>query len=651
MCGICGVAGHVDGNVLRAMTDSLTHRGPDDSGFHAAPGIALGVRRLSIIDVPGGHQPIANEDGSVTVVFNGEIYNHQELRGRLEARGHRFATRTDTEVLVHLYEEYGDALVHLLQGMFAFALWDDKRRRLLLARDRLGIKPLYYTEANGAFLFASEVKALLEHPDVHAAPDLEALDLYLTFRYVPGPATLFKGIKKLPPGHTLVVANGHHRIDRYWELVLGDYQPGARLDETVEEFAALLQETTRRHLISDVPVGVLLSGGIDSSVVAALAASTNLHQPPPSFTNLHQPSPPSTILHQPPPTSTPFQSFTVGFDLPGAHNELEEARTVARHLGTDHHELVLTPDAAALLPRLVRHLDEPIADPAVLPTYLICEFARARVPVVLTGEGGDELLAGYPRYIWFDRARRLQRAVPRWLRQTALAASRLTPIGARYHRALDNVLAERTDVERHLHWVAGLAPELRAELAPHVPRTTHHAFESYLTDSPGGAVHRLMALDMRTWLVDDVLTKMDKMSMAVSVEARVPFLDHRLVEFVAGVPLAIKLAHGPKTLLKRAAAPLLPATTVRRRKHAFQIPLEPWLAGPLSSFVREVLLDGPAQQRGWFDTRQLEKMLCVATATDQPSRAMYFSGYQPRIDGQSIWTLLCLELWAREFLD
>ena len=641
MCGICGATGPLEPAVLHAMTAALTHRGPDDAGFHEAPGISLGVRRLSIIDVPGGHQPLANEDGSVVVVFNGEIYNHRELRSRLEARGHRFATRTDTEVLVHLNEEYGDALVHLLQGMFAFALWDAKRHRLLLARDRLGIKPLYYTETNGTFLFASEVKALLEHPDVHAVPDLEALDLYLTFRYVPGPATLFKGVKKLPPGHTLVVEDGRHKIDRYWELVLGDYQPGARLDETVEEFAALLQETTRRHLISDVPVGVLLSGGIDSSVVAALAASTDLHQPPP--------------------TSTPLQSFTVGFDLPGAHNELDEARTVARHLGTDHHELVLTPDAAALLPRLVRHLDEPIADPAVLPTYLICEFARARVPVVLTGEGGDELLGGYPRYAWFARAAQLRRLLPAWAREDVLLPmSRVAPLTRRYHRAATNLLAERDDATRHLHWVAGLDPALRSELlAPGIrealPSGTALALVApELGTAVAGApdlVHRLMALDMRTWLVDDVLTKMDKMSMAVSVEARVPFLDHRLVEFVAGVPLAIKLAHGPKTLLKRAASPLLPAATVQRRKHAFQIPLEPWLAGPLRHFVRDVLLDRRAQERGWFDTRQLEKKLCVATATDQPSRAMYFSGNTPPIDGQSIWTLLCLELWAREFLD
>jgi asparagine synthase (glutamine-hydrolysing) len=362
--------------------------------------------------------------------------------------------------------------------------------------------------------------------------------------------------------------------------------------------------------MSDVPVGLLLSGGLDSASVAALTA-------------------------RPPDRPTALKTFTVGFDLPGAHNELDEARTVARHLGTDHHELVLTPDAAALLPLLVRHLDEPIADPAVLPTYLICKFARERVPVVLTGEGGDELLAGYPRYLWFDRARRLQRATPRWLRESVLAISRLAPVGARYHRALDNVLAERSDLERHVHWVAGLAPELRAELRQHEPPTTHHAFESYFSSDQGHIVHRLMALDMRTWLVDDVLTKMDKMSMAVSVEARVPFLDHRLVEFVAGVPLSIKLKQGPKTLLKRAAAPLLPATTVQRRKHAFQIPLEPWLAGPLAGFVREILLDDRARRRGWFDTNR------VATLVGKNGAG----------DPQSVWTLLCLELWAREFLD
>jgi len=609
MCGICGVLGRADTSVLRRMTETMVHRGPDDEGVYTADGIGLGVRRL-----------IANEDGSIVVVFNGEIYNHRELRARLETEGHRFTTRTDTEVLVHLYEEYGDAAVHLLQGMFALALWDAKRRRLLLARDRLGIKPLYYTEANGSFLFASEVKALLEHPEVHASADLQALDLYLTFRYVPGPGTLFHAIKKLPPGHLLTVEDGRVTVRRYWELVLGDYQPGVNLDEAVEEFGRLFHETVRRHLISDVPIGMLLSGGLDSSAVAATMAAEQ---------------------------GRPIVTFTVGFDLPGTHNELAEARVVAQHLGTDHHELVLTPDAAELLPGLVRSLDEPVADPAVLPTYLICKFARQTVPVVLTGEGGDELLGGYPRYTWFARAQRLQRLLPRWLREgVLLPLGQVAPLSARYKTALDNLLAERDDVSRHLHWIAGLDPALKSELLSPALRNAirPNGSEAVLAPYLGNAasttevVHRLMALDMHTWLVDDVLTKMDKMSMAVSVEARVPFLDHGLVEFVASVPLAVKLKHGAKTLLKHAAAPLLPPSTIRRRKHAFQIPLDQWVSGPLLGFTRDILLDPRARARGWFDPKRVEALLG-------------HNGRAPSRDGQSVWTLLCLELWAREFLD
>ena len=620
MCGICGVLGPIDASVLRSMTRTMVHRGPDDEGFYLADGVGLGVRRLSIIDVAGGHQPITNEDGTLVVVFNGEIYNHRELRTRLETQGHRFATRSDTEVLVHLYEEYGDASVHLLQGMFAYALWDGKRRRLLVARDRLGIKPLYYLETNGSFLFASEVKALLEHADVSAAPDLQALDLYLAFRYVPGPHTLFRGIKKLPPGHLLVRADGRTQVQRYWEPVLGDFQSAINLDEAVEEFSGLLRDTVRRHLISDVPVGMLLSGGLDSSAVTAMTAAAR---------------------------SAPMATFTIGFDLPGSHNELAQARVVARHLATDHHELVLTPDATELLPDLVRHLDEPVADPAILPTYLICRFARQAVPVVLTGEGGDELLGGYPRYAWFARAKQLQRLLPPWVRQgVLLPLSRIAPVTRRYRTALDNILEERDDTSRHMHWVAGLDPALKSDLlSPELREVIGlGAPEAVLTPYLGGVatraeiVHRLMALDMQTWLVDDVLTKMDKMSMAASVEARVPLLDHRLVEFVASLPLAVKLRHGAKTLLKRAVAPLLPASTIWRRKHAFQVPLDQWVSGPLRDFTRDMLLDRRARQRGWFDGSRVEALLGR-------------NGRRRCRDGQSVWTLLCLELWAREFLD
>ncbi len=622
MCGICGVKGGVNEALLRRMTQIMVHRGPDDEGLYLDEHAGLGVRRLSIIDLAGGHQPISNEDGTLWVVFNGEIYNHRELRRRLESQGHRFTTRSDTEVLVHLHEEYGDAAVHLLQGMFAYALWDRRRRRMLLVRDRLGIKPLYYAEVGGNLLFASEVKALLCHVALDPQPDLEALDLYLAFRYVPGPRTLFRGVRKLPPGHLLVAQDGSIQVRRYWELVLGDFQPDTSVEEAAEEFRGLFHDTVQQHLISDVPVGILLSGGMDSSSVLAMAADSGRDG---------------------------IDTFTVGFDLPGTHNELAEARLVSRHFSTRHHELLLKPDVAALLPDLLWHLDEPVADPAALPTYLICRFARQTVSVVLTGEGGDELLAGYPRYSWFVIAKRLQQLLPAWVREgVILPLARLAPIGHRYKTALDNVLAERDDISRHLRWICGLDPSPKRNiLSPGLreamrPGAAEAILAPYLRSTDHGSrevIHRLMALDMATWLVDDILTKMDKMSMAASVEARVPFLDHRLVEFAASLPLEVKVKSlGSKLLLKRAVQSLLPAATIRRRKHAFQVPVGQWVSGPLQGFVRETLLSRQARQRGWFAVKPLEALLAATPANG--------TRY-----GQSIWTLLCLELWARAFLD
>ena len=622
MCGICGVVGHVDAAVLRSMTHAMAHRGPDDEGIHVADGVGLGARRLSIIDLTGGHQPISNQDRTLTVVFNGEIYNHGELRRHLEARGHRFATRSDTEVLLHLYEEYGDASVHLLEGMFAYALWDQPRRRLFLARDRLGIKPLYYASAAGALLFASEVKAFLEYPGFRAELDPGGLDLYLALQYVPGPETLFRGVRKLPPGHVLVVEDGRLALRRYWQLVLGDVRPATALNEAAEEFGALFRETVRRHLVSDVPVGALLSGGVDSSAVVAMMAGAS---------------------------ERPVETFTVGFDLPGRHNELTEAALVARHFGATHHELLVRPDAAQLLADLVWHMDEPVADAAALPTYLICRFARGTVPVVLTGEGGDELLGGYPRYRWFATAKRLQQLLPPALRERILLPlGRLAPLSPRYRRALENVLAERDDVARHLRWIGAVDPELRrALLGPRlrgrVPAGAAEArIARYFGDGGRGSadvLHRLMTLDMDTWLVDDILTKMDRMSMAASVEARVPFLDHRLVEFVASLPLEVKVKNvGTKRLLKRAMRAVVPRATLRRRKHAFQVPLDEWVSGSLRLFVSDTLLGRRARERGWLEPQHVEALL-EPGATAHSRR------------GQSIWTLLCLELWARAFLD
>lgn len=623
MCGIVGIAGRTDEATLRRMAATIVHRGPDGEGYYTDDAVGLGARRLSIIDVAGSNQPIFNEDGTVVTVFNGEIYNYRELRGFLEKKGHVLTTAGDTEVLVHLYEEYGEAGVHLLRGMFAFAIWDRKSRRLVLARDRLGIKPLYYTKISGGLVFASEAKALLVHPAVSAEVDPEALDLYLTFQYVPGPRTLFRGIWKLPPGHVLVMEGGRVEVRRYWDVVFSEGERGIGLDEAAEEFRHLFAEAVRLHLVSDVPIGALLSGGIDSSSVVGMMAKAA----------------PEAV-----------RTFTVGFDIPGTYNELEDARLVAKHFGTDHQEILVRPDAAELLPKLLWHLDEPVADPAALPAYLLCRFARQTVPVVLTGEGGDELLAGYPRYAWFVMAKRLQRMLPASLRESILLPlGRRLPIGRRYRKALQDVLAERDDVSRHVYWIANFDPglkarllssSLRAAIAPDPVKVEQVA--AYLGEPSadlGDVFHRLMAVDMHTWLVDDILTKMDKMSMATSVEARVPFLDHRLVEFVAALPVSLKIhTLGTKLLLRRAMHGFLPPHTLARRKQPFLVPVDQWLRGPLQAFLREVLASERVRKRGWFDPVQVEAMMEAHLQGD----GQY---------GQPLWNLLCLELWAQAFLD
>lgn len=620
MCGIAGVTGPPDERVITAMTRTMIHRGPDDEGFYIDEEIALGVRRLSIIDVAGGHQPITNEDGGLVVVMNGEIYNYRELKRRLELRGHRFRSGSDTEVLPHLYEEYGDQAVHLLRGMFTFALWDKPRRRLLIARDRLGIKPCFYAYANGNLVFASEAKALLCHPEVRPEVDFEALDLYLTFGYVPGPESLFRGVKKLPPGHLLIHENGRSRLQQYWAPVIADAEPETRMADAGEEFRHQFDEAVRLHLVSDVPVGVLLSGGLDSSAV--VSAMTRAQ-------------------------SAPVSTFTVGFDSPDMVDERRDARLVADHFATDHHEVVVATDVAALLPKLVWHLDEPVADAAALPTFLICQHARKTVPVVLTGEGSDEILAGYPRYSWFRTATQLQRFVPSSIRGHAQTLAQYAPVGHRYRKAVSDLLADGDEVGRHLSWIGSvdpvlknqvLTPELRAAFGD-APRSKVSAHLGNGKAKDGDLLNRLLKLDMQTWLVDDVLAKMDRMSMAASVEARVPFLDHRLVDFATGLPSALKIrGREGKQVLRHAMGNVLPPAPLVRRKQAFNAPINHWLRHPLREMVGDTLLTSRARQRGWLDAQRVQGIVDGHAAGDDRY-------------GRPLWSLLCLELWARTFLD
>jgi asparagine synthase (glutamine-hydrolysing) len=613
MCGIVGIAGLEHPRLIRRMADAVAHRGPDGEGYFVGDGISLGMRRLSIIDPAGSDQPIWSEDRRVLTVFNGEIYNYRALRPFLEKHGHSFRTAGDTETVVHLYEEYGDAGVHLLRGMFAYALWDSSRRRLLLARDRLGIKPLYYAQCGARLVFASEIKALLAVPEVSRELDLEALHLYLTLQYVPGPATILKAVRKLPPGHLLVWQDGQVTLQRYWDVVLETGERRVDAEAAAEEFRGLFEESIALHRISDVPLGILLSGGIDSAAVTGMLARV----------------------------SGRVKTFTVGFDAEATDGELTEARALARHFGTDHHEIIMGPALADALPGIVRMQDEPVADPAAIATFFICQFAARFVKVVLTGEGSDELLGGYPRYGWL----RLGEQLRRWPGATSAAAALLRALpgdvrNGRLPRRMGTLVGSTSLLRRHLDWVAVMSDDTQQALAggpgwaaadQRLGERLHHV--------SGDPVHELMYLDFHTWLPDDVLAKTDRMSMAVSVEARVPFLDHRLVEFAASLPAAAKVSSvGTKALLRRALRHDLPARTLGRRKRAFLVPLRQWLDGELRDVVADTLTASAARSRGLFSPTAMARLLEAQRHGRQDH-------------SRALWTLLTLELWLRHVLD
>ncbi|MBI5711343.1 MAG: asparagine synthase (glutamine-hydrolyzing) [Candidatus Eisenbacteria bacterium] len=621
---MCGFAAFFDpGGLLpdRAWLEgaaaALAHRGPDDQGFHAEPGVGLAFRRLAIVDLVSGAQPLANEDGTVWIAYNGEIYNHAGLRRELEAKGHRFRTRSDTEAIVHAYEEWGERCLERLRGMFAFALWDRKARRLFVARDRLGIKPLYWARAGNSWVFASEIKALFAFPGVAREVHRPGVVEHLTSRYVGSPATLFAGIEKLPPAHHLTVDARGVAIRRWWEV---DWEPKSDPgeDAALAELEARLTESVRLRLMSDVPLGALLSGGVDSSVVVALAARL---------------------------IPRPVQTFSVGFDAPGPCSELPYARTVAAHLGTEHREIVVgAEDVARELPRLAWHQDEPVSEPAAIPTFLVARLARETVTVVLTGEGGDELFAGYPKYAFDPLARRVA-GLPAPLRALLLdgAVDRL-PFRFRKLQVVGRSARFRDESERYAAWFAGFAgaerrrllgPALRDHEAAAV-RAFRRALESSRATRP---LDRMLDVDLRLWLPDDLLMKMDKMSMAASIEARVPLLDHPLVEWAARLPDRYKVrGYQGKVLLKRLARKLVPREVVDRPKVGFTVPLAPWFRGPLRDLLCDTLLGPSCLQRGYYDPAVL--------------RAYVEDHVRGRRDrSRELWTLLTLELWHRAFVD
>jgi asparagine synthase (glutamine-hydrolysing) len=643
MCGITGAswtaaAARLDEEVLRRMTETLAHRGPDDAGCYFSPhhdsagGAALGHRRLSIIDLAGGHQPLSNEDGTVWIAFNGEIYNYRELHAALEAQGHRFRTASDTETIVHLYEQHGPDCVRKLRGMFAFALWDERERRLFLARDRLGKKPLIYRREPGRLLFASELKALLQVPGIPREVDPIALAEYVALQYVPYPKSILKGFAQLPPAHWALfsAATGELKIERYWSPPYED-QPLSEGDAGVprddrqwgECLRETLNEAVRLRLRSDVPLGAFLSGGIDSTIITGLMQQQ---------------------------LDRPVQTFSIGFPV-RQFDERVFARAAAEKLGTEHHELVVDPSAVEILPKLIRHYDQPFADSSAIPTMYLSEFTRRHVTVALTGDGGDELFSGYDRYQAVALAAAVDRW-PRWLRAslTHSAWQRIpSSVGQKSRRRRAKrflAMLGQTPERRYLNWISIFDDRRRADLlSPQFQEQfgDHDAAE-FILDAyarhPGtDFVRRTTAVDVETYLPCDILVKVDIASMAYGLECRCPFLDHRVAELAARMPQRLKQHGGKgKRILREVFADLLPESNLRRPKMGFGVPLDHWFRHELKSLLSDTLLSQRCLERGYFRPDAVRNLVDehLSSQWDHSAR---------------LWSLLVLELWHREWID
>jgi asparagine synthase (glutamine-hydrolysing) len=628
MCGISGMlsfdpARPVPREILERMNAVLVHRGPDDAGIYCEGSIGLAHRRLSIIDLsPAGHQPMANEDGTVWIVFNGEIYNFQDLRSRLAGGGHRLRSRTDTEVILHLYEDHGVECLGYLRGMFAFAIWDGPRRQLFLARDRLGKKPLCYQRDARAFRFASEVKAILQDPGVEPRPDPAGISRYLTYGYVPAPGSAFQGVRRLPPAHYLLCRDGQVEVHRYWRL-RRDRKENRPEPEWCQEILARLEEAVRLRLVSDVPLGAFLSGGIDSSAIVALMSRA----------------------------AGVVKTFSIGFQE-REYDELRFARLVAQRFGTDHHEMVVRPDAVAVLPKLAWHYDEPFGDSSAVPTYYVAQMTRRHVTVALNGDAGDENFGGYERYV----ANLLAARVDRWpgarlLRHAVRRGLRWWPgpgqgrsFRSRARRFLEGLV--EPPERRYARWFCHFYGDRKAELCTPEFREAAgdgDALEVLLaayreSDAPDFA-DATLGVDVALYLPDDLLVKVDVASMAHSLEARSPFLDHEFMEFAAAIPSSLKVrGRVTKYILKRALHGLLPEPILERPKMGFGVPIERWLRRELRELAWDILLSPRCLGRGYFRREAVERLL------DEHTRGRANWHYL-------LWTLLMLELWHKTYLD
>jgi asparagine synthase (glutamine-hydrolysing) len=622
---VCGVAGKVckdrqtapEAAMLTRMADTLAHRGPDDEGFHIAAPVGFAFRRLSIIDLAGGHQPLSNPDGTVWIVFNGEIYNYQPLRENLLAQGHQFSTDSDTEVIVHLYEEYGDDFVHHLRGMFGLAIWDVARERLVLVRDRVGIKPMYYAETADGLTFGSEIKAILEDPSVTNQIDPQALDRFLTFYFLPGRDTLSEAIKKLEPGHMLVYENGTVTVSAYWDLAFKRKKGGSQSSDR-EALVRLLDDVLADHLISDVPVGLLLSGGVDSTAVLSLAAAQGAE----------------------------LSTFTIGFAGEDFADERPYAKLASDRYGTDHYEASMTrDDFFETLPRYVWHMEEPVCEPPAIALYFVAGLAAEHVKVVLSGEGGDEAFAGYSNYrnnTWYERAKRVAGPARSVVSSILGRVPDQGPRINKYLRSFDvplpdyyfsrtatpyNYFNEHRDRLYTTEWAAMF------DTLPDDP------LERFWNASEGqDLLNRMLYMDTKTWLPDDLLLKADKITMARSLELRVPLLDHRILEFAASLPTSRKLrGFETKHILKEALKAQVPVEIRKRKKAGFPVPFERWIAEASAGSVSELLLDPVAIDRGYFRKEEIESILRRNAERGDL--------------GKEVFGLVVLELWHRLFVD
>lgn len=619
MCGICGIiyddpSRCVDKAVLARMNRTMYHRGPDDEGYFVGRGSALAMRRLSIIDVTGGHQPMSSESGHVQAVVNGELYNYRELREELKARGHVFHTHSDAEVLPHLYEEHGADLVTRINGMFGLAVWDEANRTLVIARDRMGQKPLYWSYTGGALVFASELKAILEYPEIERRIDHSSMAKYLAYEYVPAPHTIFEGINKLEPGHLLRYSDGKMTVRSYWEVPLGGERIGLTEEEASKEFLRLFERSVERRLISDVPLGVFLSGGIDSSSVVAMMVGRM--------------------------PARDVKTFSIAFEEP-SFDESSFARQVADHFGTDHREELVRPkDLIALLPQVISLLDEPFADASIIPTYALSKFTRRSVTVALGGDGGDELFAGYPTF-QAERISTWYRGLPRAIKQYVVE-----PICKRLPVSDENISfdfkvkqflkgADIRGITRHMVWMGSFSQSELADLLVRQPPVDvfedarRHSADA--RDASDG--NAILYAYKKLYLAEDILQKVDRASMGVSLEARAPFLDHEIVEFVARLPYRMKLSgFTMKHILKRSVGDLLPKGIAGRGKKGFGVPVAKWIKGPLRSMALDLLSEERIMREGYFRPETVRKLL------DD-----HFAG---RVDNRKkLWTLIMFQKW------